>query len=109
MKRYGFYCRMYGRDCFLETQQLKRTNKLAEDFILSVQFALGWERRFADDFTVAVVKSAMSKATFEIKTIENGLFKGLKYYEINGENFSYGCDACENPLDKSILIPISYI
>lgn len=106
MKKHGFYCRMYGKDCFLETSQIKRTNKLAEDFILSVQFRLGWQRRFADDITVAIVKSAMSTATFEIKTIESGSFKGLKYYEINGENFSYGCDGCENPLEK--LIVISY-
>ena len=104
MKKFGFYCRMYGKDCFLETMQTRRTDKLAEDFILNVQFKLGWGRLVADDFSIERVKNAMRPATFEIKTIENGNFKGLSYYEINGEQFSYGCDACENPMEKCIAI-----
>lgn len=102
--KYGFYCRMYGKDCFIETSQTRRTKKLAEDFIISVQFALGWSRRGANDLDIEHVQNTMRQATFEIKTIEKGNFAGLSYYEINGENFSYGCDACENPAGKYILV-----
>ena len=104
MKKYGFYCWMYGRDCFIETKQTRRTDNLAEDFIISVQFKLGWNRLVADDLSIEHVKNTMRPATFEIKTIENGDFAGLKYYEINGESFGYGCDACENPMEHCIAI-----
>ena len=107
MKKQGFYCRMYGKDCFYTTNQTKRTNKLAEDFILSVQFELPYfpcHARCANDAEIEYVKNNMRKATFEIKTIENGKFKGLSYYEINGENFSYGCDACKSPLVNCVVI-----
>lgn len=104
MKKHGFYCRMYGKDCFIETKQTRRTDNLAEYFILSVQYKLGWGRPIADDLSIEHIKNIMRQATFEIKTIENGNFKGLSYYEINGENFSYGCDACENPLKKCVFI-----
>ena len=101
--KHGFYCRMYGKDCFYETTHTKRTKTLAEDFILTVQFKLG---KFccANDEDIEYVKNAMRKATFEIKIIQNGNFAGLSYYEINGENFSYGCDACENPMEYCIVI-----
>ena len=103
--KYGFYCRMYGKDCFIETTQTKRTKKLAEDFIRSVKFTLNWSNILAvNDADIKYVQNAMKQATFEIKTIENGNFAELSYYEINGENFSYGCDACENPMEKCILV-----
>ena len=104
MIKNGFYCRMYGKDCFIETEQTRKSNKLAEDFILSVQFKLGMINRFANDKNIEYVKNSMKKATFEIKTIKNGNFAGLSYYEINGENFSYGYDSCENPMENCILI-----
>lgn len=99
----GFYCRMYGKDCFFETEQIKRTKNLAENFIISVQFKLG-KNRCANDADIEYVQKSMKKATFEIKTIKNGNFKGLSYYEINGENFSYGCDCCENPMKECVVV-----
>lgn len=103
MKKQGFYCRMYGKDCFYTTEQTRRTKKFAEDFIIDVQCKL---KKFccATDNDIEHVQNNMSRATFEIKTIQNGNFAGLSYYEINGENFSYGCDACENPMDYCIVI-----
>lgn len=103
--KHGFYCRMYGKDCFIETEQIKRTRNLARDFIISVKYALDWSNVLsANDAEVESVQNAMRKATFEIKTIKNGNFAGQSYYEINGENFSYGCDACESPMEKCILV-----
>ena len=103
MKKHGFYCRMYGKDCFIETEQTKRTDKLAINFINKVQNKINkYYNINADD--VEHVKNTMRPATFEIKTIENGDFAGLKYYEINGESFGYGCDACENPMEHCIAI-----
>lgn len=103
MKKYGFYCYMYGRDCFVETTQTRKTDKLAKDFIYSVQFELG-KKQFANDEDIEYIKKSMSKATFEVKTIKNGNFAGLSYYEIKGENFSFGSDAWENPLKDCVLI-----
>ena len=105
MKRHGFYCRMYGKDCFLETEQKNRTKKLAEDFILLVEFAIGKETIVdAMEKNIEYVQNTMQKASFEIKTIKNGNFSGMSYYEIDGENFNYGCDACENPMEKCVLV-----
>ena len=102
--KHGFYCRMHGKDCFIVTDQTRRTRKLAEDFIIAVRYALNWLNVSANDADVEYVKNAMRFATFEMKTIENGNFKGLSYYEINGDGFSYGCDACDNPMKYCIVI-----
>lgn len=103
MKKYGFYCRMYGKDCFIETTQTKRTQRLALDFINKVQNKLNVFYNIGED-DIAYVQRAMRNATFELKTIESGNFKGLSYYEINGDEFSYGCDGCTNPMDYCILV-----
>ena len=103
MKKYGFYCRMYGKDCFIETEQTKRTRNIALDFINKVQNYMN-EYYHINANDVERVKNAMRPATFEITTIENGSFAGLKYYTIDGENFSYGCDACKNPMENCIAI-----
>lgn len=94
---------MYGKDCFIETNQTKRTKALALDFINKVQNKMN---RFSNisEVNIAYVQNAMQKATFEIKTIQNGDFAGMKYYDINGDGFSYGCDACENPMEHCIVV-----
>jgi hypothetical protein len=94
---------MYGKDCFIETNQLRKTKTLAESFINKVQNSMN---RFYNvgERGIAQVQKEMMRATFEIKKIENGNFAGKKYYEINGANFSYGCDACENPLEECVLV-----
>lgn len=99
----GFFCRMYGKDCFIVTEQTRRTNKIAEEFINKVQ---NYRNKFSEitEKDIEYVKNNMRKATFEIKTIKNGNFAGLKYYEINGENFSWGCDACKEPMEHCILV-----
>ena len=103
MKLYGFYCRMYGKDCFFETKQARRTKNIAMDFINKVQNKMNRFNNIGEN-DIAYVQKAMRNATFEVKTIQNGRFAGLKYYEINGEEFSYGCDACENPMEYCIIV-----
>lgn len=103
MKIHGFYCSMYGKDCFFETNHTKRTKALAMDFINKVQnkkntfYGIG-------EHDIAWVQNAMRRASFDIKTIESGAFAGLRYYTIEGEDFSYGCDACENPMEHCIVV-----
>jgi hypothetical protein len=95
---------MYGKDCFIETEQKNRTNALALEFINKVQYKMG---RFYNvgESGVAHVKNAMRKATMEVKTVRNGAFKGLKYIDIYGEDFGgYGCDPCENPFDECVIV-----
>lgn len=103
MKLHGFYCRMYGKDCFIETNQTKRTRSLAETFINKVQNKMNLFYNIGEH-ELEYVQKAMRAATFEVKTIQSGKFAGLKYYEINGEQFSYGCDACENPMELCVLV-----
>ena len=99
----GFYCRMYGKDCFLVSSKKNRTKALAEDFINKVQNKMNKFYNISEK-DVEYVQNAMRNATFEIKTIKNGNFAGLSYYEIIGDNFSYGCDACTNPLDYCCVV-----
>lgn len=103
MKVTGFYCRIYGKDCFIQTNQSKRTYNLALNFINKVQNKIN-EFRNVTENDIQHVKQAMRNATFEVKTINKGNFSGLSYYEINGENFSYGCDACGNPMEQCIFV-----
>lgn len=101
--KHGFYCRMYGKDCFFETNQTRRTRSLALDFLNKVQNKMNKFTNI-DESDIKCVQEAMEKATFEVKTIKNGNFAGLKYYVIEGEMFSYGCDACENPFENCIIV-----
>lgn len=103
MKLYGFYCRMYGKDCFFETNQTRRTKNLATDFINKVQNKMNKFYNIGEN-DVEYVQKAMRIATFELKTIQSGNFAGMKYYTIDGEDFSYGCDACENPMEECVLV-----
>ena len=103
MKLYGFYCRMYGKDCFIQTNQIKRTKSLALNFINKVQNKMNKFYNISEN-DVEHVQNAMRLSTFEIKTIQKGDFAGKSYYEINGENFSYGCDPCDNPMEQYIFV-----
>ena len=107
MKKYGFYCHMLGKDCFFETNQIKITKKLAKDFIYSVQYEK-WNVHYpiCNDADIEYIQNSMRRAIFELKTIQNGNFAGYRYYEINGENFSFGCDPCKDPMENCILICI---
>lgn len=103
MKLYGFYFRMLGKDCFYETNRTRRTNALAMDFINKVQNKMNRFINIADS-DIEWVKNGMRKAVFEMKTVEDGEFAGMKYYTIDGENFSFGCDLCEDPTEHYILV-----
>lgn len=103
MKKYGFYIFAYGKPCFMESNANIRTKALALDFINKIQNKLN---RFTlvDEKVIAYVQKQMQHATMELRTIENGNFKGLQYIAIDGENFSSGCDACENPFEKCVIV-----
>jgi hypothetical protein len=100
MKKYGFYCRMYGKDCFMETEQKNRTERLALDFINKVQNKLNSFSN-VDENAIKFVKANMRMAWMEVKTLNNG----LSYIDISGENFGgYGCDPCENPFEVCVIV-----
>lgn len=95
----GFYIHAYGKDCFLESNAKNRTNAIALDFINKIQNKIN---RFSniDENTIDYVKKAMRPAIMQIKTLSNG----LQYIDISGENFSFGCDPCENPFDICVIV-----
>lgn len=98
--KYGFYCRMYGKDCFMETEKKNRTDSLALDFINKVQNKLN-DFSNVDEHAINIVKNNMKTATMEVKTLKNG----LSYIDISGENFGgYGCDPCENPFEVCVIV-----
>lgn len=94
----GYYIRMYGKDCFYCTDAKKRTKQLALDFINKVQNKLNRFNNISDS-DLLYVQKGMQAATFEIKTCKWG-----SYTDIKGDNFSFGCDPCENPLDTCVLV-----
>lgn len=98
--KYGFYCRMYGKDCFIETKQERISRRLAIDFINKVQNKM-------NDFSnigereIEYVLCRMKKATMEFVTLRNG----LSYIEIRGKEFGgCGVDPCENPFENEYFI-----
>ena len=99
MEMYGYYIHVYGKDCFIVTDAKKRSSRLAIALLNGVQNRLNRFINISAD-TVECVKGMMVPATLEVKTIENGKYKGLRYIDISGDGFSFGCDACENPYDK---------
>ena len=96
-KIHGYFCRMYGKDCFIETNQTKRTKSLALDFINKVQNKMNRFTNVSEN-DIAYIQNAMQKSTFCVRTIQRGNFAGLSYYDIDGEDFNWGCDPCENPI-----------
>ena len=101
--KHGFYFHFIGKDMFIETEQTKRTKKLALEFINKIQNHMNMFYNVGEE-EIAYVQKAMQPATFEIKTIKNGNFTGLSYYEINGDGFSYGCDACVDPMEECVFV-----
>ena len=94
---------MYGMDCFIETKQKNKTNVLAVDFINKVQCKM--ERFYnVGESDMLYVKNAMRRAVMEVKTVKNGAFKGMKYIDIYGDGFNFGCDPCKNPFEKCIIV-----
>ena len=61
--KYGFYCRMYGKDCFLVSHKKNRTKALAEDFINKVQNKMNKFYNISEK-DVEYVQNAMRNATF---------------------------------------------
>lgn len=99
----GFYIRAYGKDCFMESNVKNRTKAVALDFLNKIQNHMN---RFTniDDATIEYVRRSMQHATMEVKTIQNGNFAGLKSIDICGDGFSFGCDPCENPFEKCVIV-----
>lgn len=101
----GYYLHAYGRDCFMESNAQRRTKALALEFLNKIQAHLN--RTFAiDEKALEYTRNAMQPATMEVKTIQAGAYKGLQYIDICGENFSFGCDPCENPFEKCLIFTL---
>lgn len=103
MIKKGFYIHVYGRDCFIESNAKNRTNDLAIDFLNKIQNKMN---RFynIDNDKIEWAKKAMQPATMEVKTIKSGAFAGLRYIDIVGDSFTFGCDPCENPFDVCVIV-----
>lgn len=99
----GYYIRMYGKDCFLVTLQDKRTNRLALNFINLVQNKLNCFVDISESY-VEYVKSHMIKASLEKCIITKGNFSGLKYFKINGKDFSMTSEPLDNPEEDVIIV-----
>ena len=103
MKKTGYTITVDGVDCFIESTAKKRTDALAIDFITKIKNKINCTTPITKN-EITYFKKYMQYAILELKTITAGNYKGLKYITIDGENFSYGTDACENPLEKIILV-----
>lgn len=100
MKKYGFYCRMYGKECFMESEQVYRTERLALEFINKVQNKLNSFSN-VDENAIKFVRQNMHWAIMEVKTLKNG----LSYIDIHNDAFGgYGCDPCENPFEVCVIV-----
>lgn len=100
MKKQGFYLRAYGFDCFMESDMKNISNSLAMGFLDRIHRKLNITAN-ADKMTITQAKQAMRRATMELKTLTNG----LQYIDIYGKDFGgYGCDPCENPFERCIVV-----
>ena len=102
----GYTMFAMGKDIFFETDREKKTDKFAEEFI--EKFVKKYDKLKLNivnyNELVSYIKYAMKPCVMVEKTIENGNFKGLKYIELNGENFSNGTDVCKNPYDEIFYV-----
>lgn len=86
----GFYIFFRGVDYFYSTEKKNKTDALTLDFLNKIQNHLNVFGNINAE-TIAYYKTAIQRATCEIRTMKNG----RKYYEISGENFG-GCGSFVN-------------
>lgn len=101
--RRGFYMNVYGMDCFMESESKNRTKALALDFVNKIQNKLN---RFTNvsDADIEYIRKGMQPATMEVKTIKNGEYAGLRYISIDGDGFSFGTDAYDDPFEYAVIV-----
>lgn len=69
--RQGFYMYMFGKDCFIETKQTKKSKRLALEFINAIQ---NKQNKFYNitDGDIEYVMYCMDKATLEFREGKRG-------------------------------------
>lgn len=77
----GFYMYMFGKDCFIETSQTKKSKRLALEFVNAIQ---NKRNRFHNitDGDLEYVMYCMDRATLELREWKKG-----RDIEIHGELF----------------------
>ena len=99
----GYYLYAYGNDCFLVTNQQRKTDKLALKFLKLIQHKLNTFCNICDK-DVCYAKNSMLSATIEEITISKGNFAGLKYLKIVGKDFVYTSNVSANPYNDVIVV-----
>lgn len=82
----GYYMRFNGTDCFIETSQTRKTDKLALNFINALQNKTNLFFSITNE-DIALIKSKMLPCTYTLLYSEKWK---QKVYDFEGENFMYG-------------------
>lgn len=99
----GYYLHAYGNDCFLVTNQRRKTDKLALNFLNLIQHKLNTFCNICDK-DVCWAKNSMLPATLEEIALSRGKFAGLRYLKIVGKNFVYTTNVGTNPYNEVIVV-----
>ena len=85
-RKKGFYVRMYNTDCFIETKQLKKTDRLVIEFLNKLQNATNSFYNISK-VDIESTKYKMRPCTYTLLYSEKWQ---QKVYDFEGENFMYG-------------------
>lgn len=100
----GYYLNLNNRDCFLITNQQRKTDKLALKFLNALKCITN-DDRFTPYYEVLYkAKSCMQPATIEERVIVNGRFAGLKYLVVSGSDFGCTSSPSLNPYAEFIVV-----
>ena len=77
----GFYMYMFGKDCFIETSQTKKSKRLAMEFVNAIQHKRNKFHNITDG-DLEYVMYCMDRATLELREFKKG-----RDIEIHGELF----------------------
>jgi hypothetical protein len=104
MKAKGYYLNLHNKDCFLITNQQRKTDKLALKFLNALKCITN-DDGFTPYYEVLYkAKSCMQPAIIEERVIVNGRFAGLKYLVVSGNGFGCSSSTSLNPYEEIIVV-----
>ena len=97
----GFYMWMFGKDCFIETKQVKKSRRLALEFINAIQNKRNTFYNITEG-DINYVMYSMDKATLELREWKKGRDIEIYGSAWGGKGTSI-CPLNENPYDKILF------
>lgn len=96
----GYYFSIGSKEFFFKTDRKRKDQAFAQELAGKFLDKMGCKLPDYPHY----FWNGLRPATLEVHTISGGNFAGMQWISIDGDNFSFGTDAMENPFEKIIVL-----